>query len=304
MNKYMQLQSNLFILMSGLAALFGAGLDHHTSLYLLLITTSCVVILGVPHGALDVLFASQTFALKTLAGWGQFILYYLIAALAFILVWLWMPNLFFISFLILSALHFSEDLNYINNRILKFSYGAVIITLPSLRFGPALIDLYAMVIEIEAATRLVKLSQLISVSAALIIAIQLLNNRIAIRTKLEMLCACVLFLLLNPLLAFGIYFCVMHSARHLIRSRFFLPQFSRQAFLNALFFPTIAVIIIGLLIWWLGPKKPLEVDIIRIVFIGLAALTVPHAWVLQRANFNGWSSSKTKAGNKHVGEQR
>jgi Brp/Blh family beta-carotene 15,15'-monooxygenase len=195
------------------------------------------------------------------------------------------PNTFFIVFLILSALHFSDDLNLSDFAVLKLSYGTAIISFPSLLFSHELINLYAMIIQIDTATSIVKASQFISMPAGIVMAFYLLNQKIDVRNKLELLCTCALFLLLNPILAFGVYFCVMHSARHLIRSRFFLRQFTRQAFLNALIFPTIAVILMGLIIWWLGPKKPLEVDMIRIIFVGLAALTVPHAWVLKQSNF-------------------
>jgi hypothetical protein len=80
----------------------------------------------------------------------------------------------------------------------------------------------------------------------------------------------------------------MHSARHLIRSHFFLRKFTKRAFLNALIFPTIAVIIVGIFTWLMAENKTLEVEMIRVIFIGLAALTVPHAWVLQKSNFQAW----------------
>ena len=285
MNKLMKLQSNLFIFMSGFALSIGYGLDLHANLFILFIILAFIVLLGVPHGSLDVLFASQTFDLKHFTHWVKFILYYVTAALGVILVWLVVPSILFTSFLILSAIHFSEDLNLMDFKILKFCYGASIITFPSLLFSAELIDLYAMIIDIKTASSLVKVSQFIGISAGPILAIQLLNKKIEIRTKLEVICVCALFLLLNPILAFGIYFCIMHSARHLIRSHFFLTKFTRQDFLNALIFPTIAVIMIGLFIWWVVANKTLEVNMIRIIFIGLAALTVPHVWVLKRSNF-------------------
>lgn len=281
----MKLQSNLFIFMSGFALSIGYGLDLHANLFILVIILAFIVLLGVPHGSLDVLFASQTFDLKHFTHWVKFILYYVTAALGIILVWLVLPNIFFTSFLILSAIHFSEDLNLMDFKVLKFCYGASIITFPSLLFSAELIDLYAMIVDIKTASSLVKVSQFIGISAGPILAIQLLNKKIEIRTKLEVLCVCALFLLLNPILAFGIYFCIMHSARHLIRSHFFLTKFTRQDFLNALIFPTIAVIMIGLFVWWVVANKTLEVNMIRIIFIGLAALTVPHVWVLKKSNF-------------------
>jgi Brp/Blh family beta-carotene 15,15'-monooxygenase len=275
--------------MTSLALALGLVFDLNTNLYGLLFILVFVVLLGVPHGSLDVLFASQTYELKNISLWLKFVAYYLTAALAVILVWWLVPNVFFIVFLILSALHFSDDLNLSDFAVLKLSYGTAIISFPSLLFSQELINLYAMIIETNTATNIVKASQFISMPAGMVIAFYLVNQKIDVRTKLELLCTCALFLMLNPILAFGVYFCLMHSARHLIRSRFFLRQFTSQAFLNALIFPTIAVILMGLIIWWIGPKKPLEVDMIRIIFVGLAALTVPHAWVLKQSNFQAHS---------------
>jgi len=289
MNTLMKFQSNLFILMSGFTLFIGYGLDLNSNLFILFITLGFVVVLGVPHGSLDVLFASQTFDLKHLTHWVKFIIYYVIAALGVILVWLIAPNIFFISFLILSALHFSDDLNLMDFEVLKFSYGAAIITFPSLFFSAELINLYAMIVDIETAPSLVKAIQFVSIPAGIILATQLLNKIIEIRTKLEVLCVGAIFLLLNPILAFGVYFCVMHSARHLIRSHFFLHKFTMKVFLTVLILLTIAVVMMGLVVWWVGANTTLEVDMIRIIFIGLAALTVPHTWVLKKSNFQAWS---------------
>ena len=289
MMRLMGLQSNLFIIMTSLALTLGLGFDINANLYGFLMILIFVVLLGVPHGSLDVLFASQTYNLQNISHWLKFIAYYMAAALAVILVWFLLPNAFFIIFLILSAMHFSDDLNLSDFAVLKLSYGTAIISFPSLFFSHELINLYAMIIQTGTAASIVKASQFISMPAGIIMAFYLVNQKIDVRTKLELLCTCALFLLLSPILAFGVYFCLMHSARHLIRSRFFLRKFTRQAFLNALIFPTIAVILMGLIIWWVGPKKPLEVDMIRIIFVGLAALTVPHAWVLKQSNFHAQS---------------
>lgn len=292
MNKLMAFQSNLFILLTVLAVSFGYGFDLNANPYGLLMALVFVVLLGVPHGSLDVLFASQTYDIKHMGHWLKFIAYYVAAGLAVISVWFFVPTFFFVAFLILSALHFADDLNLMNFTMLKFSYGVAIITLPSLFFGAELINLYAMIIHLDSATNIVKASQLLSLPAGLIVTIHLFNQNIDVRTKLESFCTCALFLLLNPILAFGIYFCGMHSARHLIKSHFFLGRFTKQAFLNALIFPTLAVILMGLFVWWMGANQPLEAEMIRIIFIGLAALTVPHAWVLKKSNFQACSLSQ------------
>ena len=147
--------------------------------------------------------------------------------------------------------------------------------------------------DIETANNLVRASQIISLLAASILILQILVNKIKIRVRLEVLCVFLLFLVLNPILAFGIYFCFMHSARHLIRSNYFLREFTKTQFFKALIYPTIAVIIMGAIVWWVGGNEKVEVGLIRIIFVGLAALTVPHTWVLKKANFQAWSISQS-----------
>jgi beta-carotene 15,15'-dioxygenase len=295
MNQLLKLQSNLFLFISLFALILGHGLDPSANLFIMMAALVCIVIMGVPHGSLDVLFARKTFEIKYLKHWIKFISFYLIAAFSIILFWIFLPNLFFVTFLILSALHFSDDINSIGFTALKVIYGASMISLPSLLFSHELINLYAMLIERQAATKIVSASQFVGALVLLILLVQLLNKQINIRAKLETACVFSLFLLIHPILAFTIYFCFMHSARHLIRSHFFLRKFSSQAFFNALILPTAAVIIMGILVWWLGANEHLEIEMIRIIFIGLAALTVPHAWVLEKSNFLAWSVSQNQS---------
>jgi Brp/Blh family beta-carotene 15,15'-monooxygenase len=292
MTKLLTFQSNLFLTISIIMLVLAFGLDPRQSVLIMMLSLGCIVVMGVPHGSLDVLFARKTYELKYLKHWVKFISYYLIAAFSIILFWMFLPNVFFVIFLVLSALHFSDDLNLLDFGIIKFSYGASIITLPSLFFSHQLIELYAMLIEKQAATMIVNTSRFIAVLVLLMLTVQLLNKRINLRSKLEAICVCTIFLLLHPIIAFAIYFCIMHSARHLIRSHFFLRKFSSAAFFNALILPTIAVIMMGILIWWLGVNENLETEMMRIIFIGLAALTVPHAWVLEKSNFLAWSISE------------
>jgi uncharacterized membrane protein len=54
--------------------------------------------------------------------------------------------------------------------------------------------------------------------------------------------------------------------------------------------PTIAVIIMGFGIWYFKLTPSFERDLIQIIFVGLAALTVPHAWVLNKAKFSKWAT--------------
>lgn len=290
MHKILLFQSNLAIASSLLVALLSLGMSPHLNPTMLLGALSLVVILGVPHGSLDVLFARQTYQLAHMTKWIKFLSLYMASCLLIIALWMLAPGFFFVAFLILSAIHFSDDINLPGHQLLKLSYGFAIISLPSLMNGNELTNLYGMIVDAELAQQIVQISKYVSLFLLPILLLLFYINKVNFRSQLEITSISILFLLATPILAFTIYFCLMHSARHLVRSRFFLEAFQRQQFIYALILPTIAVIIMGFGIWHFKLAPSFERDLIQIIFVGLAALTVPHAWVLNKANFSKWAT--------------
>ena len=290
MHKILLFQSNLAIAASLMVALLSLGIDPHLTPTMLLGALSLVVILGVPHGSLDVLFARQTYQLGHIKKWIKFLSLYMASCLLIIALWILMPGLFFVAFLILSAIHFSDDINLPGHQLLKLSYGFAIISLPALMNGNELTNLYGMIVDAEFALQIVLISKYVSLFLLPALLILFYRNKVNFRSQLEITSISILFLLATPILAFTIYFCLMHSARHLVRSRFFLDGFQRQQFIYALILPTIAVIMMAFGIWHFKLTPSFERDLIQIIFVGLAALTVPHAWVLNQANFSKWAT--------------
>lgn len=290
MHKILQLQSNLAIAASLMVALMSIGMDPHLSSTMLLGALSLVVILGVPHGSLDVLFAEQTYQLVHIAKWLKFLGFYSATSLLVIALWMLAPGFFFVVFLILSAIHFADDINLSGHQLLKLSYGFAVITLPAVVHGTELTKLYGMIIDIELAQSIVLVSKYAGLTLLPILLILFFTNKVNFRSQIEVIAISILFLMATPILAFTIYFCFMHSARHLVRSHFFLNTFKKQEFIYALIFPTMAVILVGLCIWYLKLTPSVENDLIQIIFVGLAALTVPHAWLLNKAKFIKWAT--------------
>ena len=290
MKNILEFQSNVAIAASFIVALLSFGMDSHLSSTMLLGALFLIVILGVPHGSLDVLFARQTYQLVHVSKWLKFLLLYSVCCLLIITLWMLIPSLFFIVFLILSGIHFSDDINFPSNQLLKLCYGFAIITLPSIIHGAELIKLYAMIIDEGVAQQIVVISKYLGIFLLGLLAVLIVRKKICIRTKFEILAISILFLTTTPILAFTLYFCLMHSARHLIRSHFFLAHANHKEFIYSLIIPTLAVIIMGICIWYFKLTASVEKDLIQIIFVGLAALTVPHAWVLQRANFSKWAT--------------
>ena len=88
-----------------------------------------------------------------------------------------------------------------------------------------------------------------------------------------------MYYILPPLAAFALYFCVIHSARHLgytwgrLRALAYPPSI---LILLAVSF-TLVTWGVGIVIFWLMPTTEIiDGAILQIIFIGLAALTVPH----------------------------
>ena len=100
MHKILLFQSNLAIAASLLVALLSLGMSPHLNPTMLLGALSLVVILGVPHGSLDVLFARQTYQLAHMTKWIKFLTLYMASCLLIIALWMLAPGFFFVAFLI------------------------------------------------------------------------------------------------------------------------------------------------------------------------------------------------------------
>ena len=70
----------------------------------LLVVASLILVLGVPHGALDTIFARQIYGIQTLRGWICFGAIYLLLSALVVAVWLIQPAIFLLAFLLISAL--------------------------------------------------------------------------------------------------------------------------------------------------------------------------------------------------------
>ena len=87
-----------------------------------------------------------------------------------------------------------------------------------------------------------------------------------------------------PLVGFTVYFCGMHSARHLLRT----AERARLSWLRLALVacvPMLGTVATGFVAWRLMAQLPVDAVAIRIVFIGLAALTVPHMVIVERVRF-------------------
>ena len=80
-----------------------------------------------------------------------------------------------------------------------------------------------------------------------------------------------------PLLSFAVYFCFVHTARHIRNIWNELKiKINPKIIISQAIILTIASWIFGIFALYYIDSGDLDSDIIRVIFIGLAALTVPH----------------------------
>jgi len=294
MTKYITLQSNVFMTITLLTLFLSYVLLDINSALNVLSLVLVIAIFGVPHGALDTLFAKKLFALSTTVSWLIFISAYLSLSVIVLACWLLFPTVFFILFLAFSAVHFADDLRDNQSVFCSALYGFNIIILPSVLYSNDLALLYGNLIDSIYTVNIVNVMRPLAITSALLTLCFLLTSVLNIkgrkdkRPMLELVAVSALMLLVKPLLAFTIYFCLMHSARHIIRARFYFNEYSNTALLFALVLPTLAVLVFCVLAFQLLPTGKVHESLIKITFAALAALTFPHAFLLVKVGFLKW----------------
>jgi Brp/Blh family beta-carotene 15,15'-monooxygenase len=255
-----------------LTVLMGQQLSSTAALVVLVVG---VVLLGLPHGALDPLVARKAFVGRR---YTTIVFYaiYLVLVLAYWLLWNRYPTVGLSFFLLIAALHFGSDWESRGSFVTRCAYGLAIVTLPVLRFPSEVASIYAMLGTSNAAA-LITMSRILAPAAVGIAAVgAALQFRQRWSDALELLSIASGALLLQPLVFFSCYFALLHSPRHLLDTAQGLGMTSLKRIYLATLPVLLATLLLAGLAYWLLPHIGMAARVVRIVFIGLAALTVPH----------------------------
>jgi len=277
-------------LVFGFSALLVAGLAAHFSLAvtmpLLVALSVAILLLGVPHGALDPIFAQRTFKLKGVGAWVVFVIAYLGLAGSVVGIWLVAPAVWLVLFLLISVWHFSNDLVPASGWLARLSYGSSILVLPALKFSSELTLLFSHLLNPTQSAIIVAVLQALAIPVLILV---LMSAAWVVRTDrvtaLEIVSVGILMIFATPLLAFTVYFCLMHGLRHILRTLQLAaaPTLTHLARVMALpMLGTLILVVLGLVF---VEAQALEQGLMQLVFVGLAALTVPHMCLVQGFNF-------------------
>lgn len=284
MNK-IQIQGLVFNLIAVFIVLTSVFLPQQTPTSLLYILAAFIFFLGAPHGALDPVFAQKLYFLKGLKDWSKFIFIYITLSVMVVLVWWQLPLFFMASFLVCSMMHFSRDLSGKISKIIRLIYGGSIIVLPTIFHFNEMQDLFSAILDSNAGLQITNYLHLLAwpwlIGSLISIYLWFAKDWVV---GLEMLAVSLLSTFASPLIAFTVYFCGMHSVRHILRTKDYAgTTFMRLSFISMA--PMLGVLFMAVLGWHYLPDLPNYEKLLRFIFVGLAALTVPHMLLIDRVSY-------------------
>ena len=245
---------------------------------------AAVTLIGLPHGALDGAIAMHLgFGRKPLI-FIRFLLLYIGMAGLVIGAWMLAPTVSLLAFLIISMLHFGagdarHGIGWLRSVEIVAHGGLVIVGISQLH-QPEVDVIFGYLTGADTAfiwQALDILTVVVGIAVAICIGQGLWHRRWR-STALELVALGVLFAMTPPLVGFAVYFCLVHSARHVASIIGSLRrEMSRFALVNQAALLTVASWVAGgLALWWFADQADPEPMLMRVIFIGLAALTVPH----------------------------
>lgn len=268
-------------------------LDRRLQLGLLV---GMVLLIGAPHGALDPVYVRAFDGVSGFWGWTAFGILYILLALCVIVVWLISPLVFGVAFLAISAVHFSGDPPLGVSVWTRITYGVAVLALPALLHRNAVDEIFAMLIGPGAASiigaGLAALAPACVVAATVSIIFEARKNVLA---ALEIVAVCGLMIVAPPLVSFTVFFCGMHSPRHFIRTINLVGGLTYKRAFQVALWPMVAIAGGGAIALAADSSVSIDARLTEEIFIGLAALTLPHMIVVERLRF-GFRSPNMKIG--------
>ena len=261
-----------------------------------LIGLAGIVMIGLPHGAYDGAVAIHLGIIKRFSSFVKFMIIYVALAALVVAIWLIAPIISLIIFLTISMLHFGAGDIKNGQGVLGFSealaHGGLAIVGISQFHRSEVDEIFSYLINSDTTYvwLAIDILTVATIFAIITCVLQALNNSKWSFTVVELLLLGIIYAVAPPLLGFAIYFCCVHSARHFRKIYASIKQsVSTTSIRNqAILFTSISWIAAGIAFWMFADFANPGPTIMRITFIGLAALTVPHMLLI-----DGISKSKT-----------
>ncbi len=257
-----------------------------------------IFFIGLPHGSFDGAIASLLGFNKRIQ-FLQFLLYYLLLFFLVILFWLYFPIAGLIIFIMMTIFHFGLC-DWTNFKINKFKYSVSFTYGMTIIFGiiffnenqSFLIFEYLTNNKIYLIQKYIYFPYVLTlISIIHFIYLSFFEKKLR-KGVIEILFLLFIFYLFEPLLSFAIYFCFFHTykhLKHLIKNIYLNLENKKFVIYSTLIFTVISWFGGLAIIYYLVQNFSLYESMLKVVFIGLAALTLPHMLlvdIVYRARFN------------------
>jgi len=284
MTRALKVQGRIFCAVSLMLVVAVTGRFRSDPVHGLFAVGVLILLLGVPHGALDVMVARRLFGTLSLRLWMGFLLAYVGLAALVVVAWFLAPTLFLGAFLLVSALHFGGDMAMGASRLERVLYGGAVIVLPALQHEDQIQYLFGVVAGPASAACIVPVLRLFAtpwlLATAVACALAAKTSSVAV---LEWAALAAMVVVAPPLMAFTVYFCAMHSPRHILKTFGSLRGIEVHHALKMALWPTAIVLCAAVLTLTLTSAIAFETRLMQFIFVGLAALTLPHMVLLEGA---------------------
>ena len=259
-----------------------------------------VVFIGLPHGAFDAAISLSMLSSAKIVRLAGILICYLLLAILVVLVWYQIPKFSLIFFLIISVIHFGLADYSANPTRIKWSHvlahgGVVAIWLPVIH-KEEVKELFAILTNgyTPFLWNIMTMLMLFWIFGTALHLYQTLSSKKHYFVGVELIGLIMLALIATPLVTFAVYFCLIHSRRHFIFIWKQLQHISTKRVLinSALLLSCASWLMGGGLYWYLNMEITSSNAALQTIFIGLAALTVPHMMLIDLV-FRPHSTRKT-----------
>jgi len=281
-----------------LVSVFSLILDQSKNLIISHVTCLFLIItIGISHGSLDHIKGKKLLDILKIDNTYLFFLAYIFTGLIIIILWLIIPAISLIIFLLIASYHFGkEDTEVLDNKnlpinkLLYFLKGLLIIIAPLQFHFEETINIFKLLfvgnekfyifLGFIENSKVLSIIFLLSASSSIYLFLKKFKF-INFSILLDFFSILMLNYYLTPIISFTFYFCFLHSIRHSFSLIF---QINSENFKNGflvfikkalpLTILTAAIYLIAL--FYLNSSYELTDAILKVIFIGLASLTFPH----------------------------
>ena len=242
------------------------------------IAAALILLCGVPHGTLDVEIAAARFGRQGRGDKLKITAAYAGCAAAVAALWAILPSLALVVFLILSIIHFGADWRTGVDPFFAMMVGWALIAIPALAHPAQVATIFETLTGDGHGSTIAALLACTAVPALLgsvLFAFQRFK-RAQIPGGVDVMCCLVAALVLPPLAGFAVFFCGLHSPRHLAEALRQSGPASNTS--KAIVGGAVMALSCGAaaLIFLADRTVPVDSGVIRTAFVLLSILTVPH----------------------------